>query len=106
MEHWLVLHVVDDETKFSEAVFLPNASAEAIWSAFSKCRATIYTGLPNRLMVDHGSALGKSIVFASLVGNSNVKLETTGIESHSSLRIGEKYHELLRNTYRRLARMY
>lgn len=46
-----VLYVVDDQTKFSAAAFLPSASTNDIWSTFLKCCATIYTGLANRIMV-------------------------------------------------------
>ena len=54
----------------------------------------------------HGSALVNSVVFASLVEDSNFKLGTTIIEAKSSLGIGERYYQSLRNTYRKLAVIY
>ncbi len=49
-------------------------------------------------MVDQGSA--------SIVESSNVGLERTGVEPHSSLGMGERYHQPLRNTFRKLELMY
>ena len=60
----------------------------------------IYTGLPNRMLVDQGSAFGKS--FVSLGAFSNVEVERTGVEAHSSLGIGERYHQPLRHIYRKI----
>ena len=56
----------------------------------------IYTGLPNRMLVDQGSAFGKS--FISLGAISNVEVDRTGVEAHLSLGIGERYHQPLRQT--------
>ena len=101
-----ILHIVDEETRFSAASFLRDVSTNTIWSTFIKCQSTIYTGLPNRIMVDQGSSLSKSGIFASLVESSNIKLDTTGIEAHFSLGLGERYHQPLRNTYRKLESIY
>lgn len=79
-----VLQMVDDKTKFSAAAFLSNVTSEHIWDAFLRCWAAIYTGLPIRILVDQGSQLGKSQLFASIVEIHNVELQTTGIEAHSS----------------------
>ena len=45
-------------------------------------------------------------MFASIVANVNVELETTGKEANSSLGIGERCHQPLRNTYRKLIHTY
>jgi len=76
-----ILHMVDDETKFSAAAILHRTTAE-----------------------DQGTQLGKSQEFINIVGLHNVEFEGTGIEAHSSLGIGERYHQPLRNTYRKLRR--
>jgi len=99
-----VLHMVDDETKFSAAAILHRTNAGYIWDTFLKCWAAVYTGLPNRILVDQGTQLGKSQEFINIVGLHNVEFEGTGIEAHSSLGIGERYHQPLRNTYRKLQR--
>ena len=94
-DHSPVLLIVDQQTKFSAAAFLSSAKTKDIWSTFLKCSSTIYTGLPSTMMVDQGSALGRSLVFASLADESDVILETYGTEAQSSLGIGERYHQLL-----------
>eukprot|EP00171_Calliarthron_tuberculosum_P023032 IDg23032t1 len=86
---------------------IPQArSVEAIWDAILKCWATIYTGLPNRMLVDQGSALGKSDTFVSIAARSNVHVESTVIEAHSSLGIGERYHRATRNALRKMRAEY
>ena len=67
-------------------------------------QASIYTGFPNRIRVDAGSNFGES--FINLAKASNVELDPSGIEAHSSLRIRERYHQPLRNTFRKLKLEY
>ena len=50
-----VLHIVDEATKFSAARFLPNTETKTIWNILLSCWASIYTGLPNKILVDQGS---------------------------------------------------
>lgn len=59
-----------------------------------------------RIIVDQGNAFGKSEIFASIVRASNIELDTTGTESHNIVGIGERYHQPLRNTYRKLIDLY
>lgn len=97
-----VLHIVDDGTKFSAARFLPDMSTQTIWETLMQCWASIYTGLPNRILVDQGSNMGKSEPFISLAARANVEVQFTGTEAHSSLGAGERYHEPLRTVMRKL----
>ncbi len=73
-----VLHIVDEATRFSAAQFLANIGTKAIWDALLRCWATVYTGLPNRILVDQGSQLGKSEPFISLARRSNVNRKLQG----------------------------
>ena len=95
-----VLQIVDEATKFSAARFLPDVSTKTIWKTILECWATIYTGLPNRILADQGSSFGR--LFVSIGAISGVKVEHTGIEAHSSLGLGEGYHQPLRQAYRRI----
>ena len=104
--HSPVLHIGDEETKFSAAAFLPSAGTDDIWKTFLLNWSTIYTGMPNRMIIDQGSALGRSSVFAELADDADIVLEKTGTEAHSSLGIGERYHQPLRNTFRKLVQVY
>lgn len=54
--------------------------------------------------MDQGTAFGDG--FISLAKASDVNVVRTGIESHSSMGIGERYHAPLRNTFRKLKLEY
>ena len=95
-----VLHIVDKGTHFSAAQFLSDVSTKTIWKIILHCWATIYTGLPNRVLVDQGSTFGPLFIYSRVV--SNVGVARTGIEAHSSLGLGEGYHQPLRQTYRKI----
>lgn len=95
-----ILHIVDEATRFSAARFLPKVSSDCIWRVLLECWATIYTGLPNRILTDEGSQFGEK--FIHLAKLSNVEVNRTGVEAHSNLGIGERYHEPLRTTFRKI----
>ena len=98
------LHIVDEGTRFSAACFVSEVSAMTIWKTILTCWATVYTGLPRKILVDKGSQFGD--LFISLGAVSYVKVRRTGIESHNSLGLGERYHQPLRNTFRKLRIAY
>ena len=93
-------HIVDEATRFSAARFLPKVSTDAVWDSLILCWSSVYTGLPHHVMVDEGSQFCK--IFAELSALHDVKLEQSGVQSHHSLGIGERYHKPLRDTYRKL----
>jgi len=62
-----VLHVIDEGTRFSAARFLPNVETKTVWRVFLECWVTIYTGLPQKILVDQGSNFGP--LFASIAAN-------------------------------------
>lgn len=53
-----VLHIVDEGTKFIAARFLLDVSTKTVWRTLLEIWVKIYTGLPNRMVVDQGSAFG------------------------------------------------
>lgn len=95
-----VLHIVDEGTRFSAARFLPDNRTATIWKLLLVCWANIYTGLPNRIITDQGSNFGK--FFVHICEQNNVQAEKTGVEAHNSLGLGERYHQPLRSTFRKL----
>ena len=95
-----VLHVVDEGTRFSAARFLDDESTVTVWKTLIECWVAIYTGLPNRIIVDQGSNFGPT--FIHMAHQRGVDVEQTGIESHNSLGIGERYHQPLRQTFRKI----
>ena len=95
-----VLHILDEGTKFSAAKFLPDVSTKTIWRTLLQIWVMIYTGLPDRMMVNQGSAFGG--LFVDLAALGNVEVERSGAEAHSSLGLCERYHQPLRHTYRKI----
>lgn len=61
---------------------------------------TFYTGLPNRILFDHGSAFAKQ--FLAFVRLSSVYVSHAGVESHNFFGLGRRYNHPLRTTFRKL----
>ena len=80
-----ILHLVGEAARFSAARFLANTTTHSVWDAIVMCWHSIYTGLPNTMMVDEGSQFRK--VFAELGNIYDVNVENRGIESHDSFGI-------------------
>ena len=95
-----ILHIVDEGTHFSAAQFPPAVSTDSVWQALLKCWGAIYTGLPNRALLDQGSQFGQ--LFIDIAKIHDIKVENTGIEAHSSLGLGERYHQPLHQTFRKI----
>ena len=98
-----VLHVVDRDTNFSAARFLPSQSSEAIWNTFLYCWVTVYTGYPLNMLTDKGTAFCKSEHWQNRCQDAETTLRHTGVESHNSLGSGETYHALLRRIYNKVS---
>ena len=95
-----ILYIVDEGTRFSAARFVPDVSTTTIWSIILHWWATIYTGLPNRMLVDQGTNFGDA--FKTLGALANISVDSTGAEAHSSLGLGERYHQPLWQTFRKI----
>jgi Reverse transcriptase (RNA-dependent DNA polymerase) len=93
-----VLHVVDRGTRFSAARFLRSESAEHVWEAFVKSWSSLYIGHPESMLTDQGSVF-MSAQWKGLCHATGIELHHTGVESHSSLNVGEQRHSPLRQTY-------
>lgn len=99
-----ILHVVDSGTKFNAASFLKDKSIETVWKTLMQCWILIYTGMPNRIMVDQGTEFGD--LFIHMAEENNVQVSKTGIEAHSSLGLCERYHQPLRTVYRKIIKQF
>ena len=96
-----VLHVVDTNTHFSAAMFLPGKTTADIWNCFLSCWATVYIGHPDRFRVDQESVFtGKE--FAQLTAREGIVLQLSGIQSHNAIGVGERYHAPLRRIYEKV----
>ena len=102
-----VLYVIDTATRLSSAIFLDahaatyGQSIEGIWLAFVKAWCILYTGLPNRLLVDQGFTF-TSDRWREITSQTGIQLRISGVKAHSSLGIGERLHGPPRNIYRKV----
>jgi hypothetical protein len=101
-----VLHVTDSATRFSAATFLDlhsesyGQSSDCIWDAFTDIWHSIYTGYPDRLLVDSGSAF-MNVKWKTITESRGITLRISGVEAHNSLGIEERYHGQLRRVYKK-----
>lgn len=95
-----LLHIIDDGPHFSAAYFIPDVSTPTVWKTNLYCWASVYTGLPNSVLIDGHSQFGKFFIYMARA--SDVKVSHTGIEAHSSLDPGECNHEPLHNIFKKL----
>jgi hypothetical protein len=93
-----VLHVMDRDTIFHAARFLPSVSASAVWPTLVECWMHLFSGMPTSLLVDQGSQL-RSDEFKELTLQSGIMLRHTGVEYHNSLGLLERYNDAIRRTY-------
>jgi len=56
--------------------------------------------MPNRILVDQGTDFGE--LFIHLAAENGSLVDKTGVETHSSLGLCERYHQPIRTVYRKL----
>jgi len=96
-----VLHVVDIDTHFNSASFLQGQTVEHVWDAFLSCWTTLYTGHPEKVRVDQGSAF-TSLRWTRLCDKVGIEVKESGIEHHNALGSGERYHDPLRRVFKKI----
>lgn len=101
LENKAVLHVVDIDTHFNSAKILSGQTVESVWEAFLECWTTLYTGFPDKIKVDQGSAF-TSVRWTRLCDRVGVTVQESGIEHHNALGSGERYHDPLRRIFRKI----
>lgn len=99
LDRTLVLHVVDIHTYFQNAVVLRIKRPDNKWYGFVEAWASVYVVYLNIIRLDQDSSF-RSNFFRDLATSHGIKLRLSGIESHNSIGIGDRYHEPLRRVYR------
>lgn len=94
-----VLHIIDTQMRFQNAILLKGQSACHVWDAFIEAWSTVYIGYPNTLRVDHRS------IFTSQQWNSwsllaGMDFAISDIDSDNSDVMIERYHDPLRRIFR------
>lgn len=100
-----VLHVVDTHTGYQNVALPKSMSAEHVWEAFLETWVTVYVGYPNRIRTDQGSVF-TSKYWDSITALHGIDLQLSGVESHNSIGIGERYHAPLRRIFRVIHSQY
>jgi hypothetical protein len=101
LEQSSVLHVVDTQTHFNSAIFLRGESVEMVWIAFLECWATLYAGYLDKMRTDQGAQF-TSPRWKELTDSIGIELVLSGVESHNSIGLGERYHGPLRRIYQKV----
>lgn len=77
---------------------LRSKSAGNVCSAFMECWATLCTGYPSFMRIDHDSS-NTSDAFTRASAANILHLKFSGVEGHNSLDTGERYHAPLRHVF-------
>lgn len=94
-----LLHIVDTQTHFQNAVFLKGESVRDVWDGFIEAWSSVYVGYPRVLKSDQGSVF-TSKKWREWTSMAGINLEISGIESHNSNGVVERYHDPLRRIFR------
>lgn len=71
---YAIFHLIDAENHINAAFRLKNMETTNVWNVLIKCCTSIYTELPNRIIVDKGSHFGDSfIIIAALLEENPLK---------------------------------
>jgi hypothetical protein len=84
-----------------DLMFINGKAVLGISDAFIDIWCSIYTGYPNSLRIDSGSAF-TSVKWKTLTESRGITLRTSGVEAHNSLGIGERYHGPLWRVYQKI----
>ena len=93
-----LLHIVDTHTRFQNAILLKGESAQDVWDAFVEGWASVYIGYPNRIRSDRGSVF-TSKFWRGVTSLHGIDIQLSGVESHNSIGVGERYHAPLRQVF-------
>ena len=95
-----VLHMVDDATYFSATQLVHPLMTESVWEIILSLWATACSGLPDTLIFDDGSQFRD--IFVEICDIHDAEWQRSGTKHHNALAKGERYHEPIRRTFRKL----
>lgn len=96
------LSIVCRSTKYVAASFLDTISAESVWEATLTCWYLRYLGHPHIILTDRGTQFVAKYL-QKWAGEAGILTDSVGMESPSSLGLGERVHGPLSRTYDALA---
>ena len=95
----LILHVVDEATRFQAARWLRNVSAKHTWDTLRLCWIDVYLGPPDYVRHDAGKNF-VSKEFRQFASSMAITTKSVPVEAHWSIGIVERYHAVLRRAYK------
>lgn len=107
LESSAFLHSVDIATHFSAVMFLDSNGnlygqlVDVSWLLFIQTWCTSYTGFLNRFRTDQRSAFA-SDRWKQLTNLNVLEIRLSGVQAHSSMRVGERLHQAPQTVYRKL----
>lgn len=88
-----VVHVVDTHTNYQNAEFVQSKAVDDLWQTFVKCWSSVYLVYPESIRLDQEASFN-SESFRKYCRESGIQLKFSGVESHNSISVGERYHAL------------
>jgi thiol-disulfide isomerase/thioredoxin len=98
IENNLILHVIDEATRFQAAKWLQNISAKHIWEILRLCWIDVYLNSSDHILHDADKNF-VSKKFRQFVISMTIIIKIVSIEAHWSIDIVERYHAELRRAY-------
>ncbi len=92
------LHVIDEATGFSAAMFLKDMSAKTAWEAIRRCWIDVYLGPPDCIVHDAGTNFA-SAEFRQNAHTIGIEVKEVPVEAHNSVGKVERAHAPLRRAY-------
>lgn len=96
-----VLHVVDEATHYTAALFLRSNTAEETWKAILRCWIRIYLGPPDYIRIDQGTNFVAK-QFRSSAEAEGISILQAPIESPNTMSHVERYHAPLRVAFNKI----
>jgi hypothetical protein len=98
IDNSLILHVVDDVTRFQIAKWLQNISAKHIWEMLRLCWIDVYLSLSDHILTDADKNFA-SREFRQFVISMTIIIKAISMKTHWSINVVKRYHAELRRAY-------
>ncbi len=94
----LILHVVDDVTRFQIAKWLQNISVKHIWEMLRLCWIDVYLSFSDHILTDADKNFANR-KFCQFVISMTIIIKSVFVEAHWSIDVVKRYHAELRRAY-------
>ncbi len=91
IENDLILHVIDEATRFQATKWLQNISAKHIWEMLRLYWIDVYLELSDHILID-ASKNFVSKKFRQFVTSMTIIIKSVSIETHWSVDVVKRYH--------------